>query len=191
MRGCGTSRRTPTPTRARSDRKTNVDKNSLIIPFSHLPNARLAIDALIMITIEGARRPGLNAAHKNLVKQLPLIAAEFPEIADCHYGTINVQLHVSLLVVAPDHRSQPIHWDDADFPSGEIFDLLRIQFAAPVDAAPVALHSARIAGHGDTQIHEVLARRLDIPAEAQCRVTINRNAVQLAYRHFPPMVIVV
>jgi hypothetical protein len=159
-----------------------------------LPNARLAIDALIMITIEGVRWPGLNAAHKNLVKQLPLIAAEFPEIADCHYGTINVQLHVPLLVVAPDHRSQPIHWDDADFPSGEVFDLLRIQFAAPVDAAPVA--AWLYIPHGSParatpQIHEVLARRLDIPAEAQCRVTINRNAVQLAYRYFPPLVIVV
>jgi len=40
------------------------------------------------------------------------------------------------------------------------------------------------------QIHEVLAPRLDIPAEAQCRVTINRNAVQLAYRYFPMVIVV-
>jgi len=159
-----------------------------------LPNARLAINALIMITIEGVRRPGMNAAHKNLVKQLPLIAAEFPEIGDCHYGPINVQLHVPLLVVAPDHRSQPIPWGRCGLSEwrglrsfthpvrgasrcGTCGAWLYIPHGSPARATP--------------QIHEVLARRLDIPAEVQCRVTINRNAVQLAYRYFPPMVIVV
>jgi hypothetical protein len=145
-----------------------------------------------MITIEGVRCGGLNAAHENLVKQLPLIAEEFPEIAHCHHGTINVQLNVPLLVVAPDHRSQPIHWDDNNFPNGEVFDLLRIQFQAPIDAAPVA--AWLYIPHGSPArrapwIHEVLAAQLDIPAGAQCRVTINRNAVQLPYHLFPAVVV--
>ena len=146
-----------------------------------------------MIRIEGERQSGLAAAHKNLAKQLPLIAAEFPEIADCHHGTINVHLVVPLLVVAPDHRSQPIHWDDADFPDGELFDLLRVQFQSPLDAAPVAAWLYIPHGSPARQnpcIHEVLAPKLDIPAKAKCRLTINRNAVQLTYRWFPAVVIV-
>jgi hypothetical protein len=90
-----------------------------------------------MITIEGVRCEGLNAAHNNLQTQLPLIAEEFPEVAECYHGTINVELPVPLIVVAPDHRSKPIYWDNANFPHGEVFDLLRIEFEAPLDAAPV------------------------------------------------------
>ena len=145
-------------------------------------------NAIAVITIEGVRCGGLNAAHENLAKQLPLIAAEFPEIADCYHGTINVQLVVPLLVVAPNHRSQPIHWDDVHFPNGEVFDFLRIQFEAPLDAAPVT--AWLYIPHGSPArrspwIHEVLAAQLDIPSGAQCRVRIDRNAAQLPYHLFP------
>ena len=83
---------------------------------------------------------------RNLDAQVPKIAEEFPELKDCYHGTINVELDVPLFVVAPDHRTKPIHWDDA-FPDGEVFDLLRIWFQAPrFDAGQcVAIHPTWIA----------------------------------------------
>jgi len=146
-----------------------------------------------VITIQGVRRPGLNAAHDNLAIQLPLIAQEFPEIADCHLGTINIELPVPLFVVAPDHRSQPIHWDNVGFPDGEVFDLLRIQFEAPLGAALVM--AWLYIPHGSPArrtpcIHEVLAAKLEIPAEAECKIMINRNAIQLPNGMFPAFVII-
>jgi hypothetical protein len=136
---------------------------------------------------------GLKAAHENLAKQLPLIAKEFPEIADCHHGTINVHLTVPLFVVAPDHRSEPIPWDNTNFPNGEVFDLLRIQFEAPVDTKPVTAWF--YIPHGSPArrtpyIHEVLAPKLDVPDKAQCRIRINRSAVQIPYSLFPAVIIV-
>jgi hypothetical protein len=135
----------------------------------------------------------LNAAHGNLAVQLPLIAAEFPEVAACHYGTINVELAVPLFVIAPDHRTQAIHWNDAGFPNGEVFDLLRIQFEAPLDAGPVNawLYIPQGSPHRRTPcIHEVIAPHLNIAAGVQCRIRINRNAVQLPYSLFPAVIVI-
>lgn len=145
-----------------------------------------------MITIEGVRCRGLNAAHRNLQKQLPPIVAEFPEIAHCYHGTINVRLDVPLLVLTPDHRSHPIHWDDVEFPNGEVFDFLRIDFEAPLDAKPVRAwlyipHGSK--ARWTPNIHEVLAPELSISADARCRVEINRTCIQLPYRWFPAVVV--
>ena len=145
-----------------------------------------------MITIRGVRCGGEDAAHKNLAKQLPFIAKEFPEVGHCHHGTINVRLDLPLLVLAPDHRSRPIPWDDANFPDGEIFDFLRIPFEAPLGAAPMP--AWLYIPHGSPArsspwIHEVLAPQLDIPADTQCAVTINRNVGLLPYDRFPAVLV--
>jgi hypothetical protein len=60
--------------------------------------------------LAGTRCHGTATAHLNLRSQLPLIAPEFPEVADCHPGTINLLLDQGLLVVRPDHRTRPIPW---------------------------------------------------------------------------------
>jgi hypothetical protein len=122
-----------------------------------------------------------------------MIAAEFPEVKACHHGTINIELTVPLFVIAPDHRTQAIHWNDASFPNGEVFDLLRIQFEAPLDAAPVNawLYISQGSPHRRMPcIHEVIAPKLDIPAGVQCRIRINRAAVQLPYSLFPAFLVI-
>jgi hypothetical protein len=146
-----------------------------------------------LITIPGLRRAGMNAAHGNMAIQLPLIAAEFPEVANCHHGTINVELAAPLFVVGPDHRTRAIHWDDAGFPDGEVFDLLRIQFEAPHDAPVVDawLYIPHGSPHRRTPfMHEIIAPHLNIPAGVQCRIRIDRHAVQLPYGLFPAVVVI-
>jgi len=146
-----------------------------------------------LVAIPGVRRAGLSAARGNLAVQLPLMALEFPEIANSHHGTINVELAVPLIVVAPDHRTQPIHWNDDMFPNGEIFDLLRIQFEAPPDVAPVTawLYIPHESPHRRTPyIHEVIGPELNIPVDVQCIIKINRNMVHLPYSLFPAVVVI-
>lgn len=80
------------------------------------------------ISIWGAIVQGCGAATSNLAKQIPLIAREFPEIGDCHRGSINVWLNRCLRVDHPDYRSGPIDWGDPN-PEEFGFHRVSIQFA--------------------------------------------------------------
>ena len=77
--------------------------------------------------------PGLGAANMTLAVQIPLIAKEFPEIACCHRGSINIQLKSALRIENPDHVTHPIPWDG---PPGEVFSFLRILLEFPLAARP-------------------------------------------------------
>jgi hypothetical protein len=94
-------------------------------------------------------------------------------------------------VISPDDRTQPIRWDNEHFPNGEVFDFLRIQFDAP-GAEPVNawLYIAHASLHrGTAHVHEVLAPELKLPADAQCKVRIDRDAIRLPYPSFPAVIV--
>src|SRR3984893_11856047 len=103
------------------------------------------------MSIDGIVSNGTGTAHQNLVLQLPAIAAEFPEVANAHRGTINLQLTLPVFVLAPDHRTRPIQWQPPGNPP-EIFDLLRVEIEAPVGAVRVAcwLYIAHFSPHRHT-----------------------------------------
>lgn len=64
-----------------------------------------------MITLTGIRRSTYGQASQNLATtQLPLIAQEFPEVAACPRGTINLRLDRALVVACPDYRTSRIDW---------------------------------------------------------------------------------
>lgn len=133
--------------------------------------------------IKGRRKPGGGDASGNLMIQLPEIIKEFPEVAGCYRGTINLELEQPLLVITPDHRTQPIQWLGSESP-GEVFDLLRIQIEAPIGSIPVAawLYVAHWSYHRENpKIHEVIAPKLDISDDAECQIIIDRQTVVLAY----------
>ena len=135
---------------------------------------------------------GLRAATGNLRIQLPLIAEEFPEVANSYHGTINLLLDCPLLVLAPDHRTEPISWH-RDYPQGEVFDLLRVKLEAPTGAAAVL--AWLFIPHGsphrkNLRLHEVIAPRLKLDEGARCLIRMNRNVVQLPYQSWPVIVVV-
>jgi hypothetical protein len=112
-----------------------------------------------------------------------MIAAEFPEVANCHHGTINLLLDLSLLVVVPDHRTKPIPWDPS-FGPGEVFDILRIDLEAPLGtpSTPAWLYIPHGSPHRQNlSYHEVIAARLQLNANARCRVGVHRNVVRMPY----------
>src|SRR5262245_57395458 len=89
-----------------------------------------------MTTFEATLRKGLGVAGNTISAQLPYVAAEFPEVANCYPHTLNLELKVPLIVAVPDHRTHPIAWE-AGSPATEVFDILRVELEAPIGSAPV------------------------------------------------------
>lgn len=135
---------------------------------------------------------GLNCAHNSLALQLPHVTREFPELANCYPGTLNLRLEVPLLVLVPDHRTKPIAW----YPQtteAETFDFLRMRLEAPLGAVPIPawFYIAHWSKHrADLWLQEVVThQKLKIANGAVCRVHIDRPLVQLPYNALPVVVI--
>ena len=134
------------------------------------------------LTLDAHIIPGLGVAAGTMARQLPLISQAFPEITDCHPGTLNLQLSRPLRLIHPHHRSAPLAWT----PSGrtrEVFDLLRIEldFDHLACRVPAWLYVAHGSPHRKTPaIHEVIATRLELDGARRCRVHLPTHAVELA-----------
>ena len=142
------------------------------MPTSHRAD-RLTLQAQIV--------PGLGVATGTLARQLPLIAQEFPEVACCFPGTLNLKLELPLVVTRPDHRTLPLAWT----PSGrtrEVFELLQIELECAHLPAPVTawLYVAHRSPHRATPtLHEVIAPLLEISDVRQCRIHLPSDAVSV------------
>lgn len=124
---------------------------------------------------------GLGAASRNLSLQLPLLAADFPEIASCYPGTINVRFSQSLTITRPDHRSAPLAWVP-ERSTTEVFDLVRVQLELPPHHPPSAawLYVAHRSPHrANPFVHELIAARQDPQGATGCRIRVSSVAVRL------------
>jgi hypothetical protein len=79
---------------------------------------------------------GLGTAARTLKWQLPHLIKYFPEIANCHLGSINLQLDRPLRIANPDCTTPPIHWSPLDPTLFERFSFLRGGFEYPTGAPP-------------------------------------------------------
>jgi len=150
-----------------------------------VPPGDMSHGDLDMFEIEGTSAPGYGKATRSLALVLPLFELDFPEVAGCYRGTINLILDRPLLVVKPDHRSQPLPWD-VNYPDYlEGFDFLRIEFEAPLGTAPVRawLFIPHRAPHRtNLNVHEVIAPKLPVKYGDRCRIRIHRAVEELPYR---------
>jgi hypothetical protein len=145
-----------------------------------------------LIVISGRIRHGIGAAAHALSYQLPHIAKEFPEVATCYHGSINLELEVSLKVLTPDHRTKPIAWLPGN-PKTEIFDFVRIEIEAPrnASAVPAWLYIPHRSPHRrKLRIYEVITTQLNLANVNLCRIKINRRAFQLPLPLFPLVVVI-
>lgn len=144
-----------------------------------------------MLTIEGTvNRNSGGGASRNLVTQIPLIVTEFPEIAECHPGTMNVKLDCCLIVLRPDHRTRLIDWHPSQSP-GEIFELLRIQFELPAGQlkVPAWIYLPSGSPHRMTpQIHEVIGPNFGDCEGVRVRIHIDREYLRVPYK-FPTILV--
>jgi hypothetical protein len=131
-----------------------------------------------MVEIEGRIVRGFGWATGFLKKQIPLICREFPEIARCHRGSINVRLNRPLRIRRPDFVTTKIDWGEQQ----EIFHFTRIQFQLlPRGKKPGRWVNAWIYGpqnsphRPDPFYIEVIARKLDLVQSKRCRIRIDRR----------------
>lgn len=128
---------------------------------------------------------GLGVATGTLARQLPLISKEFPEVAVCYPGTINVEFDTPVNLLHPDHRTSPLAWT----PSGrtkEMFDLLRIEieFSHLPERITAWLYIAHGSPHRQTPtIHEVIAPRINTCGARQCRLHFPADAITFSEEH--------
>jgi hypothetical protein len=136
-----------------------------------------------MISISGVLERGLDCAHRSIALQLPDVIKEFPELAGCYPGTLNLRLEEPLIVVVPDHRTKPIAWVPDSPDVTEVFDFLRIRLEAPVGrpAIPAWFYVAHRSQHrANLRLQEVVApRKLKIAPGTKCRIHIDRPTIKL------------
>lgn len=136
-----------------------------------------------LLSISARIVPGLGVAKGTLARQLPLICQNFPEVADCYPGTINLEFEFPLTVTQPDHRTAPLAWT----PSGrttEVFDLVRIELELDQLPArvPAWLYVAHNSPHRSTPtVHEVIARQINLSEVRECRLHLRASAVTLVH----------
>lgn len=130
------------------------------------------------------QRTWTGTANRNLPKQSPLIAEQFPAITDFHPATVNVRFEDKIIVAGCDHRTPPIDWRSPKPP--ETFDLLRVRLRFDgVDDSHTALWYV---AHGsvhrlDPHKHEFLVAGFIDGLTHGMRVTleIDRAVTELPY----------
>ena len=150
-----------------------IEKLQLLLKNITLKDQELMLEARIV--------SGLHAATRNLALQLPIISQNFPEVAGCYRGTINLQLEQPFTIIRPDHRTAPLAWVP-DRPRTEVFEFVRIRLELPnLNAAvPAWLYIAHRSPHRKTPvIHEIIAAQLDIAGITNCRIRIPSAAIAL------------
>ena len=135
-----------------------------------------------MTVLIGRIIPGFGIAAGNLQKQLRLIAEEFPEIAGCHRGSINLQLDYPLRIDRPDVVTSLIDWGEQQ----EIFHLTRIRIEPLTDPQqprdnlpqhPAWIYGPQNSKHRQDPFHlEVIAQTLDLSTATHCRIHLRRPA---------------
>ena len=153
-----------------------------------LPGASNAREEMPTFPVSRFKGEG-NASHV-LGIQLPLIAQQFPAVADCHAGTINVTFEHPLIVVTPDFRTTPIDWKPGKH---EVFDFVRVTLQVPYEgpACPAWLYVAyRSAHRRNLAAHEIIAPKLNLDGIERLGVVISRKCTQIAYRANPIALIV-
>lgn len=129
-----------------------------------------------MSKIRGKIQQGVGKSQATIREQLPYFKNCFPEVAECHPGTINILLEQPLVIITPDYTSEPLPWHPAFkvVKNGEIFRFLRIRLCLP-GREPIRawVYKAQFSPYRNNPFYiEVLAPLITYPGEAECEVEI-------------------
>ena len=140
-----------------------------------------------MLHLKARRFDGENNANRTIQVQLPLIAQEFPEIARCYSGTINLELNSPLIIARPDYRTSPIKWK-ANLKDGEVFDLVRVFLEVPFNGPrhQAWLYVAHRSSHRtNLRRHEVIAPFIELDGAEDYGLVIEQHCLELPYKQNP------
>jgi len=132
------------------------------------------------LALEARPVNGLGVASRNLVLQLPLIAATGPEVAHCHPGTINVQCERGFIVTTPHFATPELSWVPGSQRT-ESFAFLRVELSllSHAERIPAWLYIAQHSPHRRTPaVHEIIAPRLDLEGIDQVTLHLDSQRVR-------------
>jgi hypothetical protein len=121
-------------------------------------------------------RSNLNGGPGTIELQKPLMRSYFPEIINCHNGTINLLLDLPLQVRLPDIVTPPLDWNPVTFPEGERFGITAIELELAGKSHPAWLYTAEHSPHRfNSRIAEVLTGKLDgVTLGVTCAIHVRR-----------------
>ena len=134
------------------------------------------------IEIEATVIEGHGGASQSIRQQVSLLKPFFPQIVDCHFGTLNLQLASPLQVCLPDIVTPVITWGD---PPGldERCGITRIELLLSGEESrhEAWIHTAEKSPHRfNSYVAEIVARPLKgIIPHRRCKIFIERAMVGL------------
>jgi hypothetical protein len=126
-----------------------------------------------LVEEEDGRAAENDPANGTIIRQKPLVAQYFPEIATCYNGTINLQLEFPLQVRLPDIVTPPLQW----CPNGdERFGITAIELEIEAKRYKAWIYTAEHSPHRfNNMVAEVLAEQIaGIAERLECGIHIQR-----------------
>ena len=122
-----------------------------------------------------------DGAPGTVLLQKPFIRPYFPEIMECHDGTINLLLDSPLQVRLPDIVTPPLDWNSVEFPDGERFGFTEVEFELGGVSHRAWLYTPEYSPHRfNSRIAEVMTGKLDgITPGARCALHLRRASRML------------
>lgn len=92
-----------------------------------------------MLILTGRAIAGCGIASETIALQKPFLLKWFPQIEQCHIGTINLRLNAGLVITKPDITTQPFQWSVgwSEYIPPESFCFTRFEFDVSSGASGV------------------------------------------------------
>jgi hypothetical protein len=125
------------------------------------------------VSIRGVVGKGFGGATNAIERQRPKLRKYFPQIDECHPGTINVYLETLLDVRIPDIVTPPIAWQPR---AAERFGITKIELEILQQRHEAWLYVAELSPHRfNYTMVEILARPINgVAPDLPCTLHVDR-----------------
>lgn len=121
----------------------------------------------------------LNVAHKNIAMQKPYFVQDYPELAHCYNGTINLVFEKKFRLEKPSFSIKDVYWTESKRKK-ESFDFFRISLFINKQIIPAWIYSPSNSPHKTNfYFKEVITEKLDLHdlEEVMIEVPDERNII--------------
>lgn len=121
----------------------------------------------------------LNVAHKNIAMQKPYFVQDYPELAHCYNGTINLVFEKEFRLDKPSFSIKDVYWTESKRKK-ESFDFFRISLFIHDQIIPAWIYSPSNSPHKTNfYFKEVITEKLDLHnlEEIMIEVPDERNII--------------
>lgn len=133
----------------------NVDSGEICDCFSEIQKTN-------PVRLLGKITHNLNVAHKNIAMQKPYFVKDYPELAHCYNGTINLVFEKKFRLEKPSFSIKDVYWTESKRRK-ESFDFFRISLFIHNQIIPAWIYSPSNSPHKTNfYFKEVITEKLDL-----------------------------